>query len=415
LTITTLALPEATASANYIASLQASGGSGTCSWSLASGSLPGSLTLDSGSGVIFGTAPSTTGTSSNFTVKVTDSRGATASEALTIKTDATTGALCDDVYIDNGSGANPASTPVPVTISGILSGSHVIPLNDLGTKGQTYNGEQGGLYPGGSNVRPAAYDATGVSLANSIQPLDANGNPSASGKYVLITIGMSNAKIESSQFLTDAAADTAVNHSQLVIVNGAEDGKDLAHLINLSDGYWTSNIPTVLSSAGVTAKQVVAVWVKEALAGQQGGASNFPADAQTLKADYEIVAQNLKTVFPNIKIAYYSSRIYAGYAGTVHLLNPEYVAYESGFGVKFAVEDSINGKVANAPWFAWGPYLWGNGMLPRSDGTVWTCQNFQGDGTHPGTGAEKVSQMLLKFFKADSTTKGWFCATGACP
>ncbi len=424
-TITTLALPQATASVNYIAFLGASGGTAPCTWSLTTGSLPGSLTLDSASGVIFGTAPSTTGTSSSFTVQVKDSAGMVASEALTIKTDAATGAVCEDVYIDTGSGANPPATPVPVTIDGILNGPHVLPLNDLGTKGLTYNGQAGGLYPGASNTRPAAYDATGVAVANSVTALDSNGNPSSTGKYVLVTIGMSNANIESAQFLTDAAADAAVNHSQLVIVNGAENGQDAQHLQSPTATYW-SDVKTKLGTAGVNANQVVAAWVKEALAGQQGGAPNFPGDANVLAGELEVIAQNLKINFPNIKLAYFSSRIYAGYAGTVHLLNPEYVAYESGFAVKFAVEDSINGKVSAAPWFAWGPYLWANGMLPRSDGLVWTCQNLQGDGTHPSStppggqpppdpGAEKVSQMLLKFFKTDTTTKGWFCATGACP
>src|SRR5438445_288967 len=51
------------------------------------------------------------------------------------------------------------------------------PLVDLGP-GQTYNGQEGGLYPGGSNVRPAAHDAAGQKIARDIVPLAADGEQS---------------------------------------------------------------------------------------------------------------------------------------------------------------------------------------------------------------------------------------------
>ena len=72
--ITTTSLASGTVGTAYSATLQASGGAGTLTWGLASGSsLPGGLTLSS-SGAISGTP--TTPASSTFTVKVTDSSGA---------------------------------------------------------------------------------------------------------------------------------------------------------------------------------------------------------------------------------------------------------------------------------------------------------------------------------------------------
>src|SRR5215212_4329503 len=56
----------------------------------------------------------------------------------------------------------------------------MIPLPDLG-KG-TYKGEQGGLYPGGANVPPAAHLKAGVKIAKSVRPLDPEGRPSNDGK-----------------------------------------------------------------------------------------------------------------------------------------------------------------------------------------------------------------------------------------
>jgi hypothetical protein len=65
-----------------------------------------------------------------------------------------------------------------------------------------------------------------------------------------------------------------------------------------------------------------------------------------------------------------------------------------------------------APWMAWGPYYWANGMLPSSDGLVWTCQDLQNDGTHPSdpVGRIKVSIQLLNFLKTDDTSSIWFLA-----
>jgi hypothetical protein len=68
--VTTTSLPAATVDTNYSATLLATGGSGSLTWSLASGSLPAGLML-TGNGRIVGT-PSASGTSS-FTVQVTDS------------------------------------------------------------------------------------------------------------------------------------------------------------------------------------------------------------------------------------------------------------------------------------------------------------------------------------------------------
>src|SRR5258705_10522825 len=66
------------------------------------------------------------------------------------------------------------------------------PLVDLGP-GQTYHGHEGGLYPGGSNVRPAAHDAAGQKIARGIVPLAADGKPDPpNGKIVIMPVSVSN-------------------------------------------------------------------------------------------------------------------------------------------------------------------------------------------------------------------------------
>ena len=81
LVITTTSLSDGAVGTAYSATLGATGGSGTYTWSLSSGSLPGGLTLGS-TGSISGT-PTTAG-SFSFTVGVTDGV-LSASQALTIK------------------------------------------------------------------------------------------------------------------------------------------------------------------------------------------------------------------------------------------------------------------------------------------------------------------------------------------
>jgi hypothetical protein len=76
------ALPEASVGDSYDESLAQVGGTAPFSWTVVSGSLPKGLTLDKDTGELTGT-PSVTGPF-NFTIQVTDSTGATASEDLTL-------------------------------------------------------------------------------------------------------------------------------------------------------------------------------------------------------------------------------------------------------------------------------------------------------------------------------------------
>lgn len=77
--ITTTSLPDVKKRTSYSQTLQVSGGTSPYTWSIISGSLPSGLSLASSTGVISGTAPSKTGTST-FTVKVIDSQTPSASD-----------------------------------------------------------------------------------------------------------------------------------------------------------------------------------------------------------------------------------------------------------------------------------------------------------------------------------------------
>jgi hypothetical protein len=345
---------------------------------------------------------------------------------------------------------------------------------DMTSASQTYLGFAGGLYENNSDSVPSDHDVAGQAIAATIQPLNASGSPSANGKIVFTSIGMSNAADEFGEFVIDAAANTAINHTTLVIANGAKGG--------ITACYWTAaeGSPacsaneenqfdrvrdTVLTPLGVTEQQVQAVWIKEANGGpgvegcgsngaspcnslcnpSTPGCSNTTTTTEAYRYEMQLgeILRAAKQRWPNLKVAFLTSRIYAGYA-TIDL-NPEPYAYEYGYSVKWLIEAQINqvrtgavdptaGSLSysdnTAPWVVWGPYIWANGPNPRSDGLIWCngqtaapCSgevDYRKDGTHPdGEGQSKVAegkagqdptQNLTYVFLNSPYSKAWFAA-----
>jgi hypothetical protein len=332
-----------------------------------------------------------------------------------------------------------AATCLALTAATLASDCSVItvnrvPLNDLGAG--LYLGQfQGGLYPKGLNSAPAAHAGVGIQRANAVVGLNAAGAPDSSGKYVLLSIGMSNTTQEfcnangvtqpcqAHTFVGQALVHPAVNHSQLVFVNGAMGGQTASTWDSPSDNNYNVVRDQRLAPQGLSEAQVQAVWVKVANAQPQVSLPAANADAYTLVVQMGNIARALKVRYPNVKVVFFSSRIYAGYASGVSTLNPEPYAYESAFAVKWVVQAQINQMAGGgidpragdlnynsvAPWIAWGPYLWADGLTPRSDGLTWQCANLNSDGTHPSqSGQEKVGSLLLNFFLTSPFTRPWF-------
>jgi len=354
-----------------------------------------------------------------------------------------------------------ANGPAPSSQTGNPSGFRAVPLTELGAK--TYEGFEGGLYAGGGNTAPAAHAAAGRRIASGIEPLDAEGRPSPNGKIVVTSIGMSNAADEFGLFLRRARTDNGVNNAKVVILNGGYGG------ITTCDWVLPSGNPPcsqhtenqydrvrdrVLATAGVTERQVQVVWIKEANGGpgvhgcgpnrfqpcrplcdpKSAGCRNDAAETEALRFELQLgqIVRAAKSRWPNLKLAFISTRIYAGYSrGPV---SPEPFAYEYGFSAKWLIEAQINqaesrksDEIAGdldyangaAPWIDWGPYLWADGASPRADGLAWCdgqsqapCNgemDFQQDGMHPNSrGSLKVADLLLHFFLTSPYTARWF-------
>lgn len=288
----------------------------------------------------------------------------------------------------------------------------ITPLPDLGFG--IYKNVEGGLYPNGANVRPSAHQAAGLLLAFSeIQPRDAAGNVETNnGKIVLLSIGMSNTTADwGNGFMPLANADPSKN-PRLVLVDGAQGGQAATDWTNFNSVTWT-NVENRLRNAGVSNTQVQVIWMKHA---RRNPNQAFPLHAQLLQDNMETILRVAQQRYPNLKMAYLSSRTRC-YATNAGALNPEPFAYESGFSVRWLIEKQLNGNLnyiasngpVVVPWLSWGPYLWADGTAPRSDGFTWLCSDLQNDFTHPSaSGIGKVASELLAFFKTDPTTTPWF-------
>jgi Abnormal spindle-like microcephaly-assoc'd, ASPM-SPD-2-Hydin len=392
-------LPTATRSSPYLADLVAAGGAAPLTWSLASGNtLPAGVSL-SAAGIISGTLSSSVGVGTyQFTAQVQDS---------SLPPNTATAALQLTVGAPPGDNCNSIESYVPHTTNPL------IPLTDLGTG--TYDGSEGGLYPGGSNAPPANWEASALSLADGIQPLDASGNPDPNGLYAMLSIGVSITRTIWDAFGPMEVSDPVLN-PHLVLVNAAIDGTNGPDWTSPSSGAWLTILNNYLPYQNVSPNQVVAVWVMMPHSNPRG---TYPTDMAPQESDLISTLQNLHTFFPNLKIAYLTSNHYGAYEPSKSYSEP--YSYEFGFAVQTIIEEQINGQAnlnwnpANgpvmAPFLFWGPYTWANGMVPRSDGLVWTCQDMASDGLHPSTvGRNKEAALLATFFKTDPTATPWFLA-----
>ena len=412
----------------------------------------------------FATANYSDGTAQDVTVTASWSSSNTA--AATIETAGqqkpglATGAAVGTTTVTAMAGGKSGSTTLSVVPSS--GNAQKIPLMDM-TASQNYLSFAGGLYENSSDTVPADHDTDGRAIAGQIQPLDTNGNPSASGTILFTSIGMSNAADEFGQFIGQATSSSQVNQTSLVIANGAKGGITACMWVN-AQGSPACSLHTqnqydrvrdeVLTPMGLTEKQVQIVWINEANGGpgvagcgnsggqpcdslcnpSTQGCQNTSSTTEALRFEMQMgeILRAAKQRWPNLKLAFISTRIYAGYA--TDDLSPEPYAYEYGYSAKWMIEAQVNqirtstvdptaGDLnynnGTAPWVGWSAYIWANGANPRSDGLVWCngqpnapCSgevDFQSDGTHPNsTGQQKVATMLMNFFLNSPYSQPWF-------
>ena len=282
----------------------------------------------------------------------------------------------------------------------------LIPLTDI-EPGSTYEGQAGGLYGEGKNDPPnGLIQAVGEQLKH-IVPRNDHGEPDPKGLVGLISISMSNATMEFSRFKQQA--DRSPDKSpQVKIVDCAQGGKAMSAWARADAPPWDVAAQR-LKRAGVAPDQVQVAWIKLANPRPEGSLEDH---VSKLESDTIDVLQHARGNFPNLRVAYLSSRIWGGEAGGN--LSPEPYAYESAFAVQRLVLRQLKGDKALAteevPVILWGPYLWAEGDRGRkTDDLTWLRTDFAEDGVHPSdSGRNKVANLLLNFFTHDPLARPWF-------
>ncbi|HKS82005.1 MAG TPA: Ig-like domain-containing protein [Candidatus Acidoferrales bacterium] len=302
-----------------------------------------------------------------------------------------------------------------------------IPLNDM-TAADNYLNFAGGLYENSTDKVPSDHDTDGRSFAAQVQPLDTNGNPSATGQIIFVSFGMSNAAIEFGSFSTTADGNPKVNQTTLHITNGAFSEQDACYWFpafgppscNSTFQNEYDRISNGLTSNGLSPNQVQVAWIDNANGRVHSenrgcvpmgtlcnslcdpatpGCVNNENTTNALNEEEEFAEclRAAKTRFPNLKLVLFSSRVYGGYTASSNA-DPEPFAYETAYAIKWLIQAQINqvrtGSVdptagdlsyTSAPWIAWAnceasecsdgarhsAYFWANGDKPRSDGLVW--------------------------------------------
>lgn len=300
-----------------------------------------------------------------------------------------------------------------------------IPLNELGRR--TYHGLEGGLYEGGAIIPPPDYHVIGLAHAIAVRPLAVNGVQGAAGKYVLMSVGGIDASATwcsktsappcNSWTVTGRAmSDPSVNHSALVIVNGAIPGSDVRKWSSAADSNYNRIRDTRLAPLGLSENQVQAIWMMV-----PDSPPNFPLVASAADAGSQLrsggaTIRALKSRYPNLRLLFISSSASGGF-----FPGGEPGAYESGFVVKLVIQSQIarargragysdvgdvGGGATAAPWVSWGPYLWSS-VGPRGD--------FDPSGANLSeSGQARFAGLLFEFFKSSPYTRCWFLWAAQC-
>lgn len=301
-----------------------------------------------------------------------------------------------------------------------------VPLSDMSASA-SYAGLSGGLYGDGISVLPAnALDSARAAAARVLP---------ASGRFAVLSVGYSNWSWEfccqatitanpgpaTGSFMARAKVDPAVRREPMVLVNGAMYGQANGAWDDASDTDYNL-VRQRLAAKNLTEAQVRVVLLKVTHTQPTVPLPASNADAYALAASTGNVIRALRARYQNLQMVFVLSRIYGGYA-TVHL-NPEPYAYEGGFAVQRVVRaklaqdstgviDPLVGDLSGV-WVGWGPYLWADGVAPRSDGLTWQRADFVNDGTHPSaSGIVKVAGLLLTWLKTQPHTACWFTTTAA--
>ena len=233
-------------------------------------------------------------------------------------------------------------------------------------------------------TRSAETLAAGLAALALVEPLDAAGLPSPTGKRGLLLIGMSNANQVGGGVRNWYHQDTR-RDPKTVYVNGAQNGKAALEWANPADVAWTT-AAALVTQGGMTPLQIQWAHVVMAI--------KYPAtNGPMTEAHVRMIVDHLLLTYPNIRGIWLSGLNYMGYSTSTLSLEP----YVHGDSLLMA---SLVGTLP-----VWSDFLdwWSPGAAPNPvTGLAWACGDAQKDGVHPAiTGRSRLGLLVMDRWRVD--------------
>lgn len=346
----------------------------------------------------------------------------------------------------NGHDWADAAPPPPTTTNCSIRPTGRLPLTDVGPRG--YLGYDGGLFPGASNTDNPNHAAAGAAIARRIVPLGADGaaNP-VNGKIVYTYIGISLTYLDwwgsQDDPNTDIYAPTENFNYRALHLSNINPRLSLPRAIKANDSLYNWTDPNnpfwpdmidALAQQSITPAQVQILWAFIPGVGVDPNApdqNSFPENAKYFRDGIVRMLHAILQYFPNTKIVYLSTKHFAWSTNPDGSLYWEPFEHDLGWGVKWAIEEQINGDPTlnydpakgpvTSPWITWGPYFWTDAGTPRRyDKLTWTCPDdlyvLNSDFSHQSpAGVYLQAGLLLNQMMNDPSATPWFLKNSGTP
>ena len=221
--ITTATLPDWTVGQAYSQTISETGGTGTITFGVSTGTLPTGLSLNTSTGAVTGTPSTTTGSPFSFTVTATDSVGASGSQAYTVTINAvpsittatlpsgTVGTIYSQTLAETGgTGAITFGVTVGTLPTGLSlnTSTGAITGTPTTTAGSPFSFTISATDSVGASATQG-YSVTINPSATTTDLTDNGPNPSLSGQAVSYTVNTTGVPDGATVYLEDASAEDA--------------------------------------------------------------------------------------------------------------------------------------------------------------------------------------------------------------
>ena len=261
----------------------------------------------------------------------------------------------------------------------------LVSLSDLGL-GATYQGQEGGLYGGGSNAPPEAVVNSAMAAAAKIQPLTATGKTAQNRHIGVLAIGQSTTR----QWFSTFQAMAREHRPRVVFVNGGQDGVVSQNWATQAQP-WSTAFNTVRASG--LSKAQVQVLILDSARIHTWRDGNLERQIQAYRNDLAKIVAIAKSNFRNLRLVYIMPFHYAGFAGVINATREPY-AYQQAFGIRRLI--LATGR--ESPVLLWGPYVFSNTTDP----------SYYYDGIHfTARGRRAMANLTWNFLKSDQAAQRW--------